>query len=154
MHGCPGANIIEKGGKVSRQDGHMFSGQPIKGYLVEAIIFEGEISYPKNIGFGPHIFLPKQLCCNIIKHIPFLKVKIFRDKDVEVLTIDSRGKLIHMAPNKDFLKLWFPLDNNVVTKVGIELMHNLSNKPRDITNRRPPTPILNQFLHAQSPKAV
>ena len=81
----------EKGDKVSRQDGNMFSGQPVaKGYLVEAIVFKGEIDYPKNIGFGPSKFIPKQLCCNIIKYILFLNVKIFRDRDVEVLINDSR----------------------------------------------------------------
>ena len=80
MHGCTGANIIEKGGKVSTQGGHMFSGQPVaKGCLMEAIIFKGKIGYPKNISFGPHTFIPKQLCCNIIKHILFIKVKIFRE---------------------------------------------------------------------------
>ena len=42
MHRCTGANIIEKGGKVSGQGGHMFCRQPVaKGYFVEAIIFEG-----------------------------------------------------------------------------------------------------------------
>ena len=59
-----------------------------------------------------------------------------------------------MDRNKHFLKLWFPLDNNVVTKVGIEFVHNLSNKPRDITNWRTLTLILNLFLFAQSPKIV
>ena len=43
-----------------------------------------------------------------------------------MLTNGSRGKFIDMAPHKDFFKLGFPLDNNVVTKVGIELVHNLS----------------------------
>ena len=100
----------------------MFSEQPVaKGYLVEAIVFKGEIDYPKNIGFGLSTFIPKQLYCNIIKHILFLKVKIFRDRDVEVFTNNSRGKLIYISPNKDFFKLCFPLDNNVVTKVGIEV---------------------------------
>ena len=52
-----------------------------------------------------------------------------------------------MAPNKHFLKLWFPLDKNVVTKSGVKLVHNLSDEPRDIANGRLPTPILNQFVY-------
>ena len=60
MHRYIGANIIEKGGKVSRQGCHMFSGQPIaRGYLVKAIIFKGEIGYPKNIGFWSYTFIRK-----------------------------------------------------------------------------------------------
>ena len=144
----------ERGSKVSRQGGNMFSRQPVaKGDFMEAIAFEGQIGYPKNIGFEPSISIPKQLCCNIIKYILFLKVKIFRDVDVEVLTNDSREKLIN-NPNKDFFKLWFPLDNNVVTKIVIEFVHNLSNKSRNVTNRRPPNPYLNQFLNTQSPKTI
>ena len=155
MHGCTSANITEKGGKVSRQSGHMFSGQlVIKGYLIEAIVFEGEINYPNGISFGTHTLIPKQLYCNIIKHILFFKVKILRDRDVEVLTNHCRGELIDMAPNKNSLKLWFPLDNNVVTKVGIELMHNLNNEPTNITNRKSPTLILNQYLNTQSHKTI
>ena len=155
MHRGTSANVKEKGGKISRQGDNMFSGQPgAKGYFVEAIISEGEIDYPKNIGFRPNTFIPNQICCNIIKHILFLKVIILRDRDVEVLTNHSSVKFINMAPNKDFLKLWFPLDNNVVIKVCIKLMHNLSNKPRDVTNGRLSTPILYQFLHTQSPKTI
>ena len=46
-HQC---NIKEKGGKISRQGGNMLSRQPIaKDNLVEAIVFEGKVSYPKDI---------------------------------------------------------------------------------------------------------
>ena len=70
----------------------MFSGQPVaKGYLVKAIVFKGEIDDPKDICFGPYTFMPKQLCYNIIKHIHFLKVKILKEREVEVLTNYSRG---------------------------------------------------------------
>ena len=55
-----------------------------------------------------------------------------------------------MAPNKHSLKLWFPLDKNVVTEIDIKLMH----KPRNVTNCRLSTPILNQFLNTQSPKTI
>ena len=109
MHEGIGANIKKKDGKVSGQGGNMLSGQPVvKGDLVEAIVFEGKVSDPKNISFGPHTFITKQFYCNIIKNILFFKVKIFRDKNVEALTNNSRGKLIDMTLNKDFLKLWFP----------------------------------------------
>ena len=81
INGCTGDNIIEKSGKVSRQSGHMFCGKPVaKCYLVEAIVFESEISYPKDINFGPPTLIPKQLYCNIIKLILFLKVKILRER--------------------------------------------------------------------------
>ena len=155
MHGGIGANVKEKGGKVSRQGGNIFSRQLVgKGNFVEAIVFKGKVSYPKNVFLRPHTLIAKKLCCNIIKHIFFFKSKLFRNWDVEVLTNDSGGKLIDMAPNKDFFKLWFPLDNNVVAKVGIEFVHNLSNKPRNVTNHRSLTPILNQFLNTQSPKTI
>ena len=81
----------------------MFSGQPVaKDYLVKAIVFDGKIGSPKNIGFGPYTFIPKQLCYNIIKHILFLRVKILREREVELLTDYSKGKLIDIAPNKHF----------------------------------------------------
>ena len=87
----------------------MFCGKLVaKGSLMEAIVFEVEISYPKDISFGPHTLIPKQLYFNIIKHILFFKFKILRDRDVEVLTNHSRGKLMDMALNKSSLKLWFP----------------------------------------------
>ena len=70
---------------------------------MDAIVFEGEIGYPKNIGLGKYTLIPKQLCCDIIKHILFFKVKIFKEREVDVLTYYSRGKL--MAPNKHSLKL-------------------------------------------------
>ena len=57
-----------------------------------------------------------------------------------------------MAPNNFFFKLGFPLDNYVVTKVGIKFMHKLSNKPSDVTNDRLSTPVLNQFLNTQRSK--
>ena len=101
---------------------------------MEAIVFEDKVINPKIISFGPHTFIPKQLCCNIIKDILFFKIKIFRDMDVEILIDGPRGKLIHMACNKDFFALGFTLDNNIVTKVGIKFMHNLSNITRDIAN--------------------
>ena len=59
MQGCIGANIVEKGDKVSGQGGHMLWGQPIaNGYFVEAIIFKGKVNYPKDIYFGPHTLIP------------------------------------------------------------------------------------------------
>ena len=95
LHRGTSANVKEKGGKVSRQGGNMFSRQPVaKGNFLEAIAFEDEISYPKNIRFGPSTFIPKQVCCNIIKHILFLKVKIFTYRDVEVLTNDYSVDLL------------------------------------------------------------
>ena len=64
------------------------------------------------------------------------------------------GKLIDLAPHKDFFKLGFPLDKNVVTKVDMKLLQNLSDEPRNVTNGGFPTPILNQFFHTQSPKIL
>ena len=110
---------------------------------MEAIIFKGKVSYRKDICFGPHTLIPQEFCCNIIQNIVFFKTKIFWNGDVEVLTYDSRGELIYMASHKDFLKLGFSLNNNVVIKVGIKLVHNLSYEPRDIGDCRLPTPILN-----------
>ena len=109
MHRCSGANIIEKGDKVLGQGGHMFCGQSVgKGYFVGAIILKGKASCPKDICFVPYTIIPQQLYCNIVQHIIFLKIKIFWDRVFEVLTNCSRGKLIDMAPHKDFFKLGSP----------------------------------------------
>ena len=124
----------------------------LRSIFVNAIIFKGKVSYPKDICFGPHTLILQQLCCNIIHNILFLKIEIFWDRDVEVLTNGYRGKLINMDPNKDFFELWLPLDFNVVTAVDVKFVHNLRDKPRGIANGRFPTPILNKFLHTQNPK--
>ena len=39
-----------------------------------------------------------------------------------------------MAPNINFFEMGFTRDSKVVTNVGIKLMHNLSNIPRDVAN--------------------
>ena len=62
----------------------MLGGEPIaKGNFVKAIILKGKVSYPKDICFGPHTFIPQKLNCNIIHNIIFFKLKIFWDGDVE-----------------------------------------------------------------------
>ena len=78
----------------------------LRSIFVNAIIFKGKVSYPKDICFGPHTLILQQLCCNIIHNILFLKIEIFWDRDVEVLTYGYREKLIDMALHKYFFSNW------------------------------------------------
>ena len=65
---------------------------------------------------------------------------------MQIVTNGLREKIVNMAANIDLFKLWFPWNYYVVTTVGIELIHNLSNKPKDIGTGRPLTPLLNNLL--------